>query len=91
MSRPLQALTAHEMAICRDAAWEQMRQRDAREQTREVYESLTYLNNAELVGNRWLMSKGTPITAGEEILLTKGWAWWSQAGQSGHAAQPVSD
>ena len=86
-----QALTEREMAICRDAAWERLRQRDGREQTREVYDSLTYLNNSELVGNQWLVSKGT-IKAGEEILLTKGWAWWSQvrsqAGQSGRTARP---
>ena len=73
-----QLLSAHEMACARDAAWEIMRQRAPSEHTREVYESLAHLNNTLLLDGRWLLSL-REIKAGEEILLTKGWAFYQQA------------
>ena len=77
-ARP-QSLSAHELASARDAAWEIMRQRAPSEHTREVHESLAHLNNTLLLDDRWLLSL-REIKAGEEILLTKGWSFYQQAG-----------
>ena len=57
-------LSAHEMDCARDVAWEIMRQRAPSEHTREVYESLTHLNNTLLLDGRWLLSL-REIKAGE--------------------------
>ena len=72
---PLQSLTTQDLLSCRDLAWEKTR--EGTEQTAEVYESWTHLNNAVLMNGRWLVSI-REIPAGSEVFLTKGWAWYEQ-------------
>ena len=67
-------LTSGDIRICKDMAFTRTMQMPANEQTRATYESLTHLNNTELVGN--LLVTRRRITAGGEILLTKGWGYY---------------
>ena len=69
-------LTSEDIRICKDMAFVRMMQMPANEQTRATYESLTHLNNTELVGN--LLVTRRRIEAGGEILLTKGWGYYEQ-------------
>ena len=73
---PVQVLTARDITICKDAAYILTMQMPAHEQTRGTYESFTHLNNVELVGNL-VITKGRAIKAGEELLLTKGWDFYT--------------